>query len=400
MKKNSIILIPAIVLVAALGIGAYVMFGTGDDTATGVSVSEPSGADGETLISAVPATPGSISVTVEGPSVVEPYRSQEIRSRIPGTIVESVEEGGSVEQGSVLARFDDTDQVNARRQAELNLQQARVDLQRAELALQSARSDLEDKESLFTSGTITRDQRDTAREAAANAELSVNSARIKVSQNELSLETATEALQATVVRAPFTGVVLSSNVSTGDVVSSGSVLMTFADLTRIRLRAEVDEFDIGKVREGMPVTITADSLGKDSLQSTVERVSPAAEVVNNISIFIVSTVLRSTEGGLRPGMSADLSILISDDTGLVVPSNAVSTVRGRYYLDVYENEEVVTKRVVAGANNGVNVVITEGLEEGELVVIPQTGGFTLGPGATSTTGTSIIPISVPGAGSR
>ncbi|WP_319561783.1 hypothetical protein [Marispirochaeta sp.] len=69
-------------------------------------------------------------------------------------------------------------------------------------------------------------------------------------------------------------------------------------------------------------------------------------------------------------MSADLTILISNDSGIIVPSAAVSSLQGRYYLDVFENGEVVTKRVSAGADDGFNIVITEGLQEGEKGVQP------------------------------
>ena len=371
---------------------------TGSES-TGLNNASTSAGTAETAqLAVLEALPGTISVTVEGPSVVEPYRSMDIRSRVTGTIIDAAVEGDPLARGEVLARFDNSDQQSGLRQAELNLRQARVDLQRAEITRESAAGNLEDKQSLFTSGTIPRDQLDSAREAAVNAELGVDSARIKVEQSILSLETSRELLASTEIRAPFDGVVLTSNVSAGDIITSGSVLMTFADITRLRLRAEVDEFDIGKVKQGMPVVVTADALGKESIRSTVERVSPAAEVINNISIFHVSTILKGGGEGLRPGMSADLSILVSDDTGLIVPSGAVSTVRGRFYLDVWENEEVLTKRVSAGANDGVNLVITEGLEEGALVVIPQTAGFTLSSGDTAVTGTSFIPVPIPGSG--
>jgi HlyD family secretion protein len=176
------------------------------------------------------------------------------------------------------------------------------------------------------------------------------------------------------------------------------LLLTFADLSKVRLQAEVDEFDIGKVQSGQPVTITSDALGEGSLQSKVERVSPAAEVINNISIFKVSTVLENKDNRLKPGMSADISILISSDKGIVVPSKAVSTVRTRSYVKVFEEEEIKTKRVTIGANDGVNVAVLDGLVEGELVVLPDSAGITLSTQSQTSTGSSVVPITVPGTG--
>lgn len=369
--------------------------GEKDETAPAAEVP----ADGD-AIHAVEAVQGALTVTVEGPAVVEPFRSQEIRSRVAGMVISAAEMGETVPAGELLVALDDNDLRIAVREAELSLNQAKLDLERAVLLHQRAQSDLADKESLFKSGSISRDQVDTAREAVATADLARKSSEIKVNQSQLSLDKAREAVENSGITAPFTGVVLSSAIGPGDVINTTSVLMLFADLTRLRLKAEVDEYDIGKVAAGMPVVITADALGKESIRSTVELVSPAAEVVNNISIFTVSTVIRADKSPLRPGMSADMSILISDDEGLLVPSNALSSVRGRYYLDVYENEEIVTKRVVAGANDGSRAVILEGLSEGELVIIPAPAGFSLGEGATASTGSSIVPISIPGTRSR
>ncbi|MDA3947639.1 MAG: efflux RND transporter periplasmic adaptor subunit [Spirochaeta sp.] len=366
----------------------------GDGTAGGI--------DPETQLGAVEAVPGSISITVEGPAVVEPYRQLDIRSATAGTVVEALDEGTAVSAEGVIVRLDGSAHRAALQQAELNLDQAEVDLERARLAVGRAERDLAAKESLLASGSITRNERDTAAEALATARLEARTAEIRVSQSNLAVETATRDLAATEIRAPYGGVVLLSNVGAGDVVSSGTVFVTFADVSRLRLRAEVDEFDIGKVQPGMEVMITADSLGDESVLSTVERVSPAAEVINNISIFTVSAVVRADQAPLLPGLSADLTVLVSDDTGLIVPSPAVSTVRGRAYLDVYENDAVETKRVVAGTDDGRNIVILDGLEEGALVVVPETPGFTLTsgtlPGATGSTGSSIIPIPMPGAG--
>ncbi len=390
-KNKLLILFSVVVLVA----GGAVGFLRKTDTAGPVS-----GTAAKDQIPFIEAKSGKISLSVEGPSRVDPYRLQDIRSRISGIVIEARSEGEEVNHGETLVRFDDTVLRSALRQAELNLQQARVDLEKAKLELERAENDLDDKESLFVSGSITRDQRDAVRTAARNAALGLESARIRLSQSELSRDMAREDVRNATITAPYSGVVLSSAVSAGDVVSSNSVLMSFADVSSLRLRAEVDEFDIGKVRSGMPVKITADALGNESLQSVVERVSPSAEVVNNISIFTVSTVIPASDGGLRPGMSADLTIMISDDSGIIVPRAAVSSVRGRYYLDVFENGEVVTKRVNAGADDGFNIVITEGLAEGEKVIVPTGSGFSLNSGNEQSAGTSIIPVTVPGSGGR
>ncbi len=398
-RQNKVIatIIVAVIIIAGwLVMGGYFQAGTEDGRERAPS---PEAATAEGEIPTVAARPGSISIRVEGPAVVEPLRQLSVRSSISGTVTAAVGVGTLLTAGDTLIQFEGRTFQTALRQAQLNLEEARVNLQRANLAVQRAQRDLDDRESLFASGSITRTERDAAREALSTAELERRSAEIRVDQGVLAVETAEENVAATTIEAPYTGVVLESNVGIGDVVSSGSVLMVFADVSRLRVRAEVDEFDVGTLQPGMAVLITADALGEQEVSSTVETVSPSAEVVNNISIFTVSAVIRADQSPLRPGMSADLTVLVSDDTGLIVPSSALSTVRGRSYIDVFENGEIVTKRVTAGTDDGRNTVVLEGLDEGALVVLPETAAFTLGTtGGTSNTGSSIIPVTIPGSG--
>ncbi|MCK5674002.1 MAG: efflux RND transporter periplasmic adaptor subunit, partial [Spirochaetales bacterium] len=249
-------------------------------------------------------------------------------------------------------------------------------------------------------GAVSGEQVNTAELAVDTALFNLNSSNLDISQAALLLDIAKKNLENIHIRAPFSGVVLSINVISGDMVSKGTALLVFVDLSKVRLKAEVDEFDIAKVQKGQKVTITSDSLGDEKLGSKVESVSPGAEVINNISIFTVSTVLNNSEGKLKPGMSADLSILISADKGILVPSKAVTSVRTRSYVKVYVNEEIETKKVTVGADDGRNIVVLEGLEEGEFVVIPTVPGFQLPTTSSSSSGTSVIPVQIPGSGSR
>lgn len=389
-KKGKTILLVAVIAILVGG-GLILYFVLGQKTSD-------SAAGDEQQILTVAAKTGSVSVRVEGPSVVEPYVSQDMRSKIEGNLITVPTEGDSFEKGAVLIRFDSVDQMKDLRQADIGLAQARVNRDRARAALEKAKTDLESKKSLFSSGGIPKEQLVLAEEAFQNADYGLKSAELAVSQALLSLETARVNLNGAALRAPFKGVVLKSSLTNGDLVSKGALLLTFADLSRVRLVAEVDEFDIGKVQPGQSVTITSDALGESSLKSKVERVSPAAEVINNISIFKVSTVLDNKGGQLKPGMSADISILISSDKGIVVPSKAVSTVRTRSYVKVFEDEEVKTKRVTIGANDGVSVAVVEGLEEGEIVVLPGSAGITLSTQSTTSSGSSVVPITIPGTG--
>ncbi len=390
MKRRShkravgLIMVTAVVLLVGLA-------GCGAKDATATNVSQP------TQTQTVAAKSGSVSVVVEAPAVVEPYLTQTIRAQVEGIVVSAVREGQDVRSGEVLVRLDQGDQQAAVRQADLSLSQSKINRQKAADEVTSAERDLKDKETLLKSGAIPQDQVRTAADALAAARRSLDSATISVSQGQLALERAQGDLAATVVRAPFDGVVIKANLNPGDLVNKGGELLTLADISRLRLSAEVDEYDIGKVEPGQAVTITSDTLGKTSLQTKVERVSKAAEIVNNIPIFKVYSVLQNSDEKLKPGMSTDISILIRSDRGLVVPSSAVSSVRSRSYVKVEVDGKVETKRVEVGADNGTNVVVLSGIEEGDQIVVPTAGGINLGA-TQGSTGTSVVPINIPGTG--
>ncbi|MDA3940545.1 MAG: efflux RND transporter periplasmic adaptor subunit [Spirochaetia bacterium] len=354
----------------------------------------------DTTISTIEAVPGSVSIKVEGPSIIEPYQTRTIRSFLDGIITMTVAEGDPVEEGEILISLDGSDMRIAVEQAKINLSKAELNRNRNRTTLKNEEKSLQDTTQLFNSGAVSGDQVNKAKLAVDTALFNLNSSNLDVSQAALILDIARKNLDNIHIKAPYSGIVLSTSVIPGDMISQGTALLLFVDLSKVRLKAEVDEFDIGKVQKGQKVTITSDSLGDEKLGSKVERVSPGAEVINNISIFTVSTVLNNEEGKLKPGMSADLSILISADKGLLVPSKAVTSIRTRSYVKVYTGEEVETRKVTVGADDGRNIVVLEGLNEGDLVIIPSVPGFQLPTTSSSSSGTSVIPVQIPGSGSR
>lgn len=392
MKKRSrrIIVVVLVFVGAAAGAWWYLSESAGSGFDQALS-EQPS-------VVAAEVSEGSVRVVVEGPGSVLPVRSQTIRSGIGGTVVSAPESGSVVGRGAVLVAYDTTDLAKAVRQSELGLSQALLNQERSAEALESLRDELSTTERLEASGAATRDQLSQASVAVQNAEFTLRAASLAVEQAELTLESARADLDRAVVRAPFAGVVLEANVMPGDLTSSGSALLVLADVSRVRVEAEIDEFDIGKIAPGLRVNVTGDALGDTTRGTTVAAISPAAVVVNNIPIFTVSAVVENADGLLRPGMNVDLEILVSSARGIVVPSKAVSTVRDRSYVDVVVEGVIEPRRVTVGANDGVNAAVTEGLNPGDLVVLPESASLSLTSGAAPAAGTSIIPINVPGSG--
>ena len=133
-KKKTIIIITLSVIIAAAAAGILLTGNTASRTSS----------DEEQILT-VEAKNGSVSVIVEGPSMVEPYRTQDVRARTSGEIITAPVEGDTFSQGDLLIRFDDGDQRNDVRQAEINLAQAKIDLERADITSTRAEGDLAEK---------------------------------------------------------------------------------------------------------------------------------------------------------------------------------------------------------------------------------------------------------------
>ncbi|MFH2115963.1 MAG: efflux RND transporter periplasmic adaptor subunit [Spirochaetota bacterium] len=345
------------------------------------------------------AANGTVSISVQAISIAEPAVTTTLRNRSAGYVRFALPEGTLVKAGDPVVAFDDTDLRKALSQAELNSRQARMSLERAKAAEAKAGTDLETKRNLLDAKAISQEQYEASRDALATAIYSTQAASLSVEQSDLSLDQARRDLADTVLKAGYDAVVSRPMVAAGDFASANTVLASLVDLSRILFRAEVDEYDIGKLRAGMSVTVRVPALQDASFKARIEGISPIAEVINNISVFKVGVLVDNKEGNLRPGMSADVVVQVASGKGLVVPAKAITTVRDRSYIDLPgQDGEVETRRVTIGLSDGRTTLVTEGLEEGETVYLQGTYVTAPVASAPGSSGTSIIPITVPGQG--
>jgi HlyD family secretion protein len=347
----------------------------------------------------VTATEGSVTIQVQAISVAEPVATTIIRNRSAGVIRQALPEGAMVAAGDALFSFDDTEPRKTLAQAELNLKQARINLEKARATETKATTDLQSRRRLYEAKAISLDQVEIARDSLATAEFARRSAELAIEQASLALDQAKRDLADTIISAGFAGVVSRPAVKVGDFVPANSQLASLLDLSRILFRAEVDEYDIDKLREGLAVSVQVPALNDAVLRARIELISPVAEVVNNISVFKVSVIVDNAEGRLRPGMSADVTIQVGSERGIAIPVKAVTTVRDRSYVDVLAADGTVeTRRISIGLSDGRTIIVTEGLAVGDAVVVPGLVAQATAIPVKSSGGTSIIPISVPGAG--
>jgi HlyD family secretion protein len=264
----------------------------------------------------------SLVLTVEASGVIEPVRTVEIKSKASGEILElGADTGDTVKQGALLVRIDPRTPRN-------RFDQAVAQSKAAQAKLVNARGQLERGEKLLGNAWINQADYDQLVLNVATAESEVVAAKVAV-------ENARIALDDTEVRAPSDGTILSKRVERGQVISSptmdvggGTLLMTMAELGEVRVRARVDETDIGKLAPGMEAGISVASYPGKRFSGTIEKIEPQAIVEQNVTLFPVLIALPNEERLLRPGMNveADFEVARREDV-LTVPVTALRTER-------------------------------------------------------------------------
>jgi HlyD family secretion protein len=265
---------------------------------------------------------GDVVVTVEASGTIEPVADVEVKSKASGEIlVLAAEIGDTVEAGALLVRIDPRTPKNLVDQAQAEQDAAR---QRERTAV----TQLERGEKLRENAWINQSELESLELEVANTRAAAVAARV-------TLENALIELEDTEVRAPSSGTILTRLVERGQVISSptrdvggGSVILTMADLTRVRARVRVDETDIGKLADGVPARIQVAAFPGREFRGAVEKIEPQAVVDQNVTMFAVLINVANEGGLLRPGMNVDATFDVAQRSGvLTIPVMALRAAR-------------------------------------------------------------------------
>ena len=269
-------------------------------------------------VQTAPAELRDLRITAEATGELEPVLRVEVKSKASGEILELfVDSGDEVEPGTLLARVDPRDVENAYEQAEADrdVAQSRWDI---------ARAQLQRNENLLNSEVITAQEYESKQLEFANAQAALVRART-------NLELATLRRTDVTIRAPMSGTILEKQVEFGQViqsatqnVSGGTTLFIMADLDDMRVRTLVDETDVGQLTSGMAATVRVEAFPDRTFQGEIEKIEPQAVVEQNVTMFPVIVLLDNRAGLLKPGMNAEVEVLVNERSQtLTVPNNAV-----------------------------------------------------------------------------
>ena len=274
------------------------------------------------VIQTVPAEVRDMRITAEASGELEPVYNVEVKSKASGEILQLyVDSGDEVEPGTLLARVDPRDVENAH-------DQANADLEVAEARLSIAQAQLGRSQELLESEVITAQEYEQRELEHANARAALVRAQTNLELAELRLTDVT-------IRAPVSGTILERRVENGQViqsatgnVSGGTTLFVMANLDDMRVRTLVDETDMGQLTAGMSATVSVEAFPDRTFQGQIEKIEPLAVVVQNVTMFPVIVLLDNRSGLLKPGMNAEVEVLVNERLGaLTVPNNAVVQVR-------------------------------------------------------------------------
>ncbi|MEJ7810394.1 MAG: efflux RND transporter periplasmic adaptor subunit [Gemmatimonadaceae bacterium] len=263
-----------------------------------------------------------IVIDAQATGVVEPINVVEVKSKASGQIVQmTVETGTSVKPGELLVQVDT-------REVKSQYNQALADVRAAQARVEVVQAQRKRSDTLFAARIITAQENETTRLDFANAQAQLVRTRASLDQAQQRMEDAT-------VRAPVAGTVIEKTVSLGQVITSatgafggGTTLLKMADLGQVRVRALVNESDIGSIQPGQQGTVTVDAYPDRPFRGIVEKIEPQAVVQQSVTMFPVLISLANREGFLKPGMNGEVSILIDRrDNVLTVPNDAVRNPR-------------------------------------------------------------------------
>ena len=334
-----------------------------------------------------------LELSIEASGVIEAISSIEIKSKASGEVLFlGAEVGDLVDKGAILGQIDQRTPNNI-------LNQAKSDLEASKVRLENAQSQFDRGKELHANASISDKDFEDIEENFAQAK----SALVR---NEVSFENAKIALDDTIVRSPVRGTIISRPVEVGQVISSptsavggGTVLMTMADLSKVRVRALIDEIDVGKVSIGQIVSIKVAAYRDKEFFGIVKKVEPQARIEQNVTTFPVLIDIENDENLLLLGMNTDVVIeVLNKDVSVSAPTMSLRTRKDIYsaasilnipkaevdnFLSDYVTGENFNKFIVIkdtkkgpeltwveiGASDLSNVEVITGLNKDDLVYI-------------------------------
>ncbi len=269
---------------------------------------------------------GDIVLTATATGTLQPRRTVTIGAEISGRIeTVEVEKNESVELGQVLATFDTTVLEGSLALVQASLASSRASLRRAEVNLTEARTEEERTRTLVDRDVAPRAELEVAEARRIRAEADLDQARADLQRAQAQVSDVRTQLNQAVITSPIDGVILQRNIEPGMTVASSlqapELFVAAEDLSRMRLEVWVDEADVGLVQPGQEATFEVSAWPRRRFDATVETLDLAPTQTDNVVTYVAVLTVENDELLLRPGMTAETTIVTGELTDVVRVSN-------------------------------------------------------------------------------
>lgn len=313
------------------------------------------------------------SVTATG--TIEAVTSVTVGTQVSGIVNKLyVDYNSLVKKGQVIAELDKTNLLS-----ELNT--AKANLASAQSSLNYQAANMERYKTLYKKGLVSADEYE-------NALLTYRQAKEQVASSKESVQRAQTNLGYATITSPIDGTVISKSVEEGQTVAASfntPELFTIAkDLTNMQVVANVDEADIGNVKEGDRVTFTVDAYPDDTFEGTVKQVRLEATTTNNVVTYEVVISAPNDDLKLKPGLTANVTIYTQERSGVLAVANKalrftptketvgkdmkIVDCKGKNKVWTLNGNTLTAHPVTIGQSDGINTEITKGLKQGDKIV--------------------------------
>ncbi|QKF92061.1 efflux RND transporter periplasmic adaptor subunit [Campylobacter sp. CCUG 57310] len=307
--------------------------------------------------------------------------------------------GDRVKAGDMIAEIDSATQQNNvdTKKAQLGIYEAK--LNSAKVALEIAESKFKREKELFSKNATSKEEFENAKNSLAVTKANIKEIEAQITQTKISLNTAQIDLGYTKIVAPKEGTIVSVQVEEGQTVNSNQTtptIVNIADLTKLKLKMEIAEGDITKIKVGSKVEYSILSEPNKKFQTQISSIDPGLTTLSNGKYSQTSTSANSSSSSsaiyyyanavidnkdeiLRIGMTTQNIITLENvKDAIIIPSIAIKKEGGKNYVSVLKGDNSVEKReVVVGLTDNLKSQIINGVSEGEKVITSRSSAAEL-----------------------
>ena len=375
MKKRFFILLGLLIAVGA----AYYFFSSNSKQ--------------ETTYLTESVTRGNVEKTVVASGSVESVNEVDVGAQASGKITKLyVKLGQEIKKGEMIADIDSTTQINTLNTKKAALVSYQAQLKAKKTAYDVALSSYNRLSKLYTQKATSLDSVNTAKSTLDNAKAEMEAIEANIKQAEIEVNTAETNVGYTKITAPMDGTVISMPVSEGQTVNANQTtptIVTIADLSKMKIKPEISEGDITKVKAGQEVSFTILSDSQTVYHSVIDSVDPANTTTSDSSstsslssssssttsaiYYYANVLIDNPDRTLRIGMTTENNIKIANAKDVLFVSNmAIQKRDGKSFVNVLNDKNQPEPREVEiGVQNDFKTEIKSGLNEGEKVIVSQ-----------------------------